>query len=672
MATTTIPTANFTPGRCGLGTIQAIVLHEVDVPIEYLDNEAGICPPASQRGHHTSFHYGVSGCIIHQYVADVNTAWSFDPAAPLPTWPVAGGINTGVDPNCYTLNIAVSTGVIGVGGTCVRPDNLYSAETLRCLAQLVCNLAKAYQIPLDVQHIWRHLTELDDMPFTQFFQEVVNCYNAPAPGIPASADAVCDVLSSLPVGVPTATTMVVGADCMVYPYVAGGVGGPVMVTDCTGVVFDVTTVPIATCANLATAVVPWNGTSINPYLAITAGGTLNHSPVFAYNLAGNISVLAPGAPVVYNSTMVVGSDGLLHLLVAPPETPITVVNALHTVTLTASGTDLHTLSADVTISTDPGNVLVATPTGVFVPSVCQQLNALPVATPLLTSTLLINNLGTCSQTSLATAVTTVLSSLPLTDCLGAPINLAVPTQLATCANLANANITFQADIASQVIYNGQTIFIAGQVGIVTDASVPGILGVAFAASELPLEPLATINGIVASTALNPNGALVPVLDLICPMVASAGTLNPALPIIVMQPNCSTAVIPPPPACPAPVNVTQALGYTGGAIQWGSIRQQLDYRYVVGNATLVPAQDGVLSIDASAGPAQVMLVPPGPCDPQDFYINKYDTTANVVTVVGPFVGGAASIVLSVELPMPFGGTNGETAHIMWTGAAWLII
>lgn len=82
----------FTPGRACAGPL-AIVLHEWSSGIETLDAAMNFCPrprPAQSPGCHTSFHYGVSGSIIHQYVLNTDTAWGFGvtpPTCPAPVCP---------------------------------------------------------------------------------------------------------------------------------------------------------------------------------------------------------------------------------------------------------------------------------------------------------------------------------------------------------------------------------------------------------------------------------------------------------------------------------------------------------------------------------------------------------------------------------------------------------
>lgn len=78
------PSRLFTSGRDCSGPV-AIVLHEWSGGLDMLDLAMDRCPrprPAQSPGCHTSFHYGVAGSFVHQYVADADTAWGFGVTAP--------------------------------------------------------------------------------------------------------------------------------------------------------------------------------------------------------------------------------------------------------------------------------------------------------------------------------------------------------------------------------------------------------------------------------------------------------------------------------------------------------------------------------------------------------------------------------------------------------------
>lgn len=82
----------FTAGRAP-GPAAAVVLHEYCSDLGSLDLQMERCArprPAQSPGCHTSFHYGISGSFIHQYVLLANTAWGFGvtpPSCPEPLCP---------------------------------------------------------------------------------------------------------------------------------------------------------------------------------------------------------------------------------------------------------------------------------------------------------------------------------------------------------------------------------------------------------------------------------------------------------------------------------------------------------------------------------------------------------------------------------------------------------
>lgn len=215
----------FTVGRCGPGTIQAIVLHEYDGVLSQLDAEHKQSTIEAERMCHTSFHFGVGEQgFVHQYVEIENTAWSFPPdwnTSPdcgVGDWLIAQG-NPTIDPNCYTINIAVSTGQVGAGRrTEDRKDNNYSFQTIQSLIDLVCCLISenGVSITIDANTVWRHLNELSDFPgckvvtssgnaasYDDVLTCVQNCVDTTNTGIPSKAMAICDTIECLiPAGNP--------------------------------------------------------------------------------------------------------------------------------------------------------------------------------------------------------------------------------------------------------------------------------------------------------------------------------------------------------------------------------------------------------------------------------------------------------------------------------------
>jgi hypothetical protein len=86
----------------------------------------------------------------------------------------------------------------------------------------------------------------------------------------------------------------------------------------------------------------------------TANGTANHT------LTGDVKISANAGNII--SAV---ADGIFAAPTVAAQTPIT-VNDTTTINLTASGTDNHTLDADVNISTTVNNAITTDPTGLYV------------------------------------------------------------------------------------------------------------------------------------------------------------------------------------------------------------------------------------------------------------------------------------------------------------------
>lgn len=137
----------FTAGRAP-GPASAIVLHEYCSDLGSLDLQMERCSrprPSQSPGCHTSFHYGISGSFIHQYVSLANTAWGFGvtpPSCPEPLCPpdpcesctglTADQYNPDIDGNPPVLPVwvvgadgTVNNRVIhvAVAGSCNRDPN---------------------------------------------------------------------------------------------------------------------------------------------------------------------------------------------------------------------------------------------------------------------------------------------------------------------------------------------------------------------------------------------------------------------------------------------------------------------------------------------------------------------------------------------------------------------
>lgn len=104
--------------------------------------------------------------------------------------------------------------------------------------------------------------------------------------------------------------------------------------------------------------------------AITSNATGIYAPTFCSVVTG----MATGAVAVLGTSKFVGSDCQLHVI---PANIVLTANDTATVNLTASGTDSHTLQADVKLSATANNSITANADGLYVPSFCSVLAGRP-------------------------------------------------------------------------------------------------------------------------------------------------------------------------------------------------------------------------------------------------------------------------------------------------------
>lgn len=204
----------FTAGRSCAGPLK-VVLHQYESGLDFLDNEMIRCPrprPAQSPGCHTSYHYGVSGCIVHQYVALANTAWGFyitpDPC-PEPECPIiqtCDGIGadqyntlpdgtavtppplTGADgtPNCQVIHVAVTAGINQYGENIYCLDApIFDAAAYDCLVKSLCAIFDAAGLVPDAStNLLVHVGELVGLDTVQLALDIIDCQNAPGPVLP--------------------------------------------------------------------------------------------------------------------------------------------------------------------------------------------------------------------------------------------------------------------------------------------------------------------------------------------------------------------------------------------------------------------------------------------------------------------------------------------------------
>lgn len=162
-----------TTGRNG-NTIQGIVLHCLDTPLNAYDGHMaakGLIPALS---NHTSMHYAVNpDGIIHQYVLDTDIAWgsqqylgnfpSSTPDTDYIGWPVLKAANPNKSLDLYAIHIGIASQAYGrqldsCKDPCDVPHLGFTDVGYAQLVRLIAYLAQKHNIPVDGQHIAFHDT----------------------------------------------------------------------------------------------------------------------------------------------------------------------------------------------------------------------------------------------------------------------------------------------------------------------------------------------------------------------------------------------------------------------------------------------------------------------------------------------------------------------------------
>ena len=190
----------------------AIILHEVNEPLGALGARIGTnLINALKPTAHQSYHYALDGAAVHAFVDPAQAARALDDTEVLTGWTPQAGF-PGLDPDLYTLNIAVIVGSAPIGDNLCIPccGREYSQVMMWNLRRLLHQLATEYEIDVSGDLLWLHGDELCDICLDDLRipPEVVT---------PGEEDWLCDRLAEMPVGDADAP-MLVGNDCHVYPY----------------------------------------------------------------------------------------------------------------------------------------------------------------------------------------------------------------------------------------------------------------------------------------------------------------------------------------------------------------------------------------------------------------------------------------------------------------------
>lgn len=189
----------------------AIILHEVNEPLGALGARIGTnLINALKPTAHQSYHYALDGAAVHAFVDPAQAARALDDAEVLVDWAPQIGF-PGVDPDLYTINIAVIVGSAPIGDNLCIPccGREYSPVVMWNLRRLLHQIAEEHDIDVSGDLLWLHNDELCDICLDDLRipPEIVT---------PGEEDWLCDRLADLPVG-DTDPIALVGADCSVYP-----------------------------------------------------------------------------------------------------------------------------------------------------------------------------------------------------------------------------------------------------------------------------------------------------------------------------------------------------------------------------------------------------------------------------------------------------------------------
>ena len=192
----------------GINLIQGIVLHEVNEGAAFLDGRMQTPLPFTDIAHQ-SYHYAVDANAIRAYVPIAKATFAIGDLDTMSPWTVALA-NPGIDPDLYTVNIAVLIGAAPMSNPCTPGcGREYPPTLLTNLQELLAYIAEEAGLDLETPNIvWKHGTELCDLDLEPLLLPI----EEPDPG---QSDWLCDRLADLPVGQSDPPSLV-GTDCVGY------------------------------------------------------------------------------------------------------------------------------------------------------------------------------------------------------------------------------------------------------------------------------------------------------------------------------------------------------------------------------------------------------------------------------------------------------------------------
>ena len=192
----------------GINLIQGIVLHEVNEGAAFLDGRMQTPLPFIDIAHQ-SYHYAVDANAIRAYVPIAKATFAIGDLDTMSPWTVALA-NPGIDPDLYTVNVAVLIGTANLPNPCLPGcGREYPPTLLTNLQELLAYIAEEAGLDLETPNIvWKHGTELCDLDLEPLLLPI----EEPDPG---QSDWLCDRLADLPVGQSDPPSLV-GTDCVGY------------------------------------------------------------------------------------------------------------------------------------------------------------------------------------------------------------------------------------------------------------------------------------------------------------------------------------------------------------------------------------------------------------------------------------------------------------------------
>ncbi len=194
----------------GVNTVQAIILHEINESAGQVDGRMQTALTHVGLAHQ-SYHYAVDASAIRAYVPITDAVYAIADTDTMSPWTIAAA-NPGIEPDLYTVNVAVLIGAAPMSNPCVPGcERTYPAQLLQNLQRLLSMIGIAASIDItDTEIVWRHGTELCDLDVEPLLEPI-------EPLDPGQEDWLCDRLAALPLG-ESETPMLVGSDCALYPY----------------------------------------------------------------------------------------------------------------------------------------------------------------------------------------------------------------------------------------------------------------------------------------------------------------------------------------------------------------------------------------------------------------------------------------------------------------------